>query len=195
MHRRSLTIFRPYANEQSGSKSNHWLWRQHEKWKAGAKKSHYFCCLRNLNALCNNWMAFSTLFSGGSTADKLSRKNNKPSLDWQNEKKHIRHSQTTTHSEPKAMTQPQWLKFTSALQIMSFVGSVWTRRTKPEVCHWEACGWCSKQLVSSHNDHQKETRLCLEHVEDVTFEFSLQCRALESRHPHSVVWASLLNVL
>lgn len=136
MHRRSLTIFRPYANEQSGSKSNHWLWRRHEKWKAGAKKSHYFCCLRNLNALCNNWMAFSTLFSGGSTADKLSRKNNKPSLDWQNEKKHIRHSQTTTHLEPKAMTQPQWLKFTSALQIMSFVGSIWTRRTKPEVCHW-----------------------------------------------------------
>lgn len=45
------------------------------------KKSHYFCCLRNLKVLCNNWMAFSMLFSAGSIADKLSRKNNKPSLD------------------------------------------------------------------------------------------------------------------
>lgn len=127
-----------------------------KKWKAGAKKSHYFCCLRSLKELCNNWMAFRMLFSGGSVADKLPRKNNNPSSDWQNEKKKfICHSQTTTHSEPKAMTQLQWLKFMSTLQIMSFLGSVWTLWTKPIVCHWEVCGGCSKQLVSSHNDHQK----------------------------------------
>jgi len=45
-----------------------------KKMEDRSQKSHYFCCLRSLNALCNNWIAFSTLFSGRSVADKLPRK-------------------------------------------------------------------------------------------------------------------------
>lgn len=42
LHRHSLTIFRPYANEESGSKSNHWLWRQHEKMEGWSQKKSLF---------------------------------------------------------------------------------------------------------------------------------------------------------